>query len=1108
MKNQFPLRKQDHRINYSFWGYLYLLCNLSVLISCNNNRSSTPGHNDIFKKQPEPGNISKKTFSKPDIVSLSIVNHPKTIPAGKPAIKIDSSYGGIPFFSHFGTEQGLALNSVLCSATDRSGNLWFGTAGGGVSMYDGNRFTNFTIAQGLISNVVFSIIEDKGSNLWFGTSAGVSKYDGYRFINFTTAEGLAGNFISCIIEDKHGSLWFSTHEGGVSKFDGKKFITYTTSQGLADNYVQCMMEDRKGNLWFGTAAKGVSRFDGNKFRNYTEADGLPDNSVNSIAGDKEDNLWLGTKSGVCKFDGTAFSNYTTDNGLPDNNIHCMISDKTGNLWLGTQSKGISKYDGNRFVSYKSAQNITGNSITSISEDKTGNLWFTSLGSGVSKYEGNSLTNYSLLQALAGNSVFSIIRDRSGSMWFGMYEGGVSKYDGKRFLNFTTKQGLPDETIWSVMQDNEGNIWIGTDKGGVTRYDGAGFTGYTMAQGLINNTVSCMMQDKKGNIWFGTFGGASKFDGKSFTNYTTDQGLPGNNIQSIAEDNSGNIWFATHNDGISKYDGKGFTNYTIASGLASNTVYMTLKAENGDLWFGTNRGASKFDGKNFINYTTAEGLPDNCVWAIAEDKQRNILWFGTNKGLCALRESLSKTDHKPDEVFGVFNENNGYPVKEVNAGALCVDDKGIVWVGSSHNDLIRFDYPADHKKDPGHLKLVIQSIKVDNENICWNDLLRLHYGNDAADSLTVLNEMVTTFGKVLSPVILDSITSKHRNIKLSGVSKFYPVPLDLVLPYNDNTVSIDYSAIDPAIAKRVRYQYMLEGYNQDWSTLSNSTTAVFGNLKAGYYTFKLKALSPFGVRSETEYSFKVMPPWWLTWWAYIFYTVMAAGILVALYRNRIRIMEDRQARRMNIMVATQEEERKRIAWELHDDVGVKLSALKLSLSSLTEKAEKTKNEEIHSLARHSENLISESMQDVRRLLRNLSPGVLEEFGYTIAVEGLVNKINETGQIRFNLVIFGMNGRLKKEYELSLYRITQELINNVLKHARARNVSLQIGHRDEKIILMMEDDGKGFDVNSKSDGYGLHNLDIRTKLMKGTLTIDAAPGKGTSVLIEIPYTKNIL
>ena len=225
---------------------------------------------------------------------------------------------------------------------------------------------------------------------------------------------------------------------------------------------------------------------------------------------------------------------------------------------------------------------------------------------------------------------------------------------------------------------------------------------------------------------------------------------------------------------------------------------------------------------------------------------------------------------------------------------------------------------------------------------------------------------------------------------------------------------------------------------------------------------------------------------------------AVSIIYYLYKNHITQLEKKQAAQIKAMVATQEDERKRISRDLHDDVGTKLSALKFFLSSLHEKASDSNNEEIKSLAQSSEQFITEAMQDVRQLLLNLSPTVLEEFGYTTAVEGLVNKINETKQINFNLVVFGMKQRLQKDYELALYRITQELINNVLKHAEAKNVSLQIGQRDEKIILMMEDDGKGFDLNAHKDGYGLHNLDARTKLMQGTMIIDSKAGKGTSVL----------
>jgi signal transduction histidine kinase len=218
--------------------------------------------------------------------------------------------------------------------------------------------------------------------------------------------------------------------------------------------------------------------------------------------------------------------------------------------------------------------------------------------------------------------------------------------------------------------------------------------------------------------------------------------------------------------------------------------------------------------------------------------------------------------------------------------------------------------------------------------------------------------------------------------------------------------------------------------------------------------------------------------------------------------------ERQAIELQIkaIVTTQEEERKRISRDLHDDVGTKLSAVNLFLSSLSERATRTNDEEIKLLAQSSKQILKETMTDVRQILRNLNPLVLEEYGYIAAVTGLANKINETKQVHFNLEVPDTPLQLDKENELMLYRITQELINNVLKHAEAKHVWLSIEKCEKKIVLKIEDDGNGFDINVLKDGYGLHNLDARTKLMQGSLVINSQPGKGTMVIIEIPYDLN--
>jgi signal transduction histidine kinase len=489
-------------------------------------------------------------------------------------------------------------------------------------------------------------------------------------------------------------------------------------------------------------------------------------------------------------------------------------------------------------------------------------------------------------------------------------------------------------------------------------------------------------------------------------------------------------------------------------------------------------------------------------------------IGTNLGLTVIKGGLDPDKPIAQENIEYYNWKNGYPVKDVNTQAMYVDSKGFIWVGTG-DKLIRFDYSAIHKNpDPPQVR--IQGIKINNENISWYNLLSKQYLKEQVASgylrpgnlrSSIKIEETNLYGKPLSAEQRESMQTKFADIKFDSITPFYPLPVNLRLPYRHNNINFDFAAIEPARPFLVRYQYMLEGYDNDWTPVTDKSSASFGNMNEGNYTFKLKAMSPDGVWSEpVQYTFKVLPPWYRTWWAYTGYATCLILVLYGFYKNRVQKLERKQALQLQTVISTQEEERKRISRDLHDDVGTKLSALKLFLSSLKNNAQKKQYQQVDQLASNSEQLINDTIKDVREMLLNLSPGILEEFGYTSAIESLINKINQTNTIHFHLSVFGIKGKLRKEYELALYRITQELINNVLKHSDAKNVSLQMGYRDEKIIIMVEDDGKGFDMNQHKDGYGLKNLEGRTKLLNGNMKIDSQPGKGTSVLIEVPYKFN--
>jgi ligand-binding sensor domain-containing protein/serine phosphatase RsbU (regulator of sigma subunit) len=621
-------------------------------------------------------------------------------------------------FSSYSKLQGLKHDVIRCMMEDKSGNLWFGTYGGGVSKYDGKHFTHFTNKEGLSDNSVLAMLEDKSGNIWFGTNEGVSKYDGQSFTHFTEKEGLSNNTARSILEDKNGNLWFGSYGGGLSKYDGKSFTHFTEKEGLSNNTVFCMLQDKSGNLWFGTEF-GVSKYDGKSFMHFTEKEGLNNNIVFSILEDKSGNLWFGTYNGVSKYDGNrveeieaalqrgeiisartqqdlkkengkfakSFTYFTMNEGLSNNTVRSILEDKNGNIWFGTYGGGLSRYDGNSLETVERGDQIS-------LDDQEGHTR-------ENRKPVASFMHFTEEEGLISNIVLSILEDKSGNLWFGT-DGGASRLDGKIFTHFTVKEGLTNNTNWSVLEDKKGNLWLGTDGGGVSKYDGRTFTHFTEKEGLSHNTVRSILEDRSGNIWFGTYlGGVSKYDGnrveeieaalqrgevipeqalqglkkengkfvKSFTHFTENEGLSKNTVFSILEDKSGNLWFGTSGGGVSKYDGNSFTHYTSKEGLSDNSVLSMLEDKNGTLWFGTKGGLSKYDGKFFTHFTEKEGLTNNSVWSILEDKN-GILWFGTSGG------GVSKYDGKS---FTYFTEKEG--LSNNNVLSMLEDKNGNLLLGT-------------------------------------------------------------------------------------------------------------------------------------------------------------------------------------------------------------------------------------------------------------------------------------------------------------------------------------------------------------------------------------------------------------------------------------------
>jgi signal transduction histidine kinase len=214
-------------------------------------------------------------------------------------------------------------------------------------------------------------------------------------------------------------------------------------------------------------------------------------------------------------------------------------------------------------------------------------------------------------------------------------------------------------------------------------------------------------------------------------------------------------------------------------------------------------------------------------------------------------------------------------------------------------LVRFDYAALQKSNMTP-RLAIQSIKLDETYVSWHSL------NTSADlrpaivgnsTQAYLNEDVVAIGRALTTAERKRLQQRFSDIRFNSVSRFYPIPQNLVLPYKHNNITIDFVAIETGKPQMVNYQYMLEGYDKDWSPVVKKTSATFGNMYEGDYIFKVKAQGPGGAWSEpVTYAFSVLPPWYRSWWAYGIYLLVIAFVVYKVHQfqrvKTIRIMAEK------------------------------------------------------------------------------------------------------------------------------------------------------------------------------------------------------------------------
>ena len=916
--------------------------------------------------------------------------------------------------------------------------------------------------------------------------------------------GLPSQRVNDIEQTPDGMLWFATNNG-LAKFDGRRVQTEISST-LGAVRILALKVDKKGSLWVGTDTGAYLRV-GNSFR---QINGTNDIAIRSIYLDPESGkIYLVGEGGkIFEAEADEASVVTTTKILDDDIPVTSINKVKNNLYVGSFNRGLLQL--NEGKSQAVLTNPRPFFINVLANSPSGEMWV-----GARSSRGNSgLFSSEKLPALniVGSNLGTVndIGFSGGNVWVATEDRGAYLFEGKEFRKrFTfenTTGGLRSNRILSVFVDREGIVWFGTDKG-VNRFDPKGPRNERVSADIQSNFVRTFYKTKKGMVLAGTNRGLFKFDETSKT-WTIFRDLSSQTVYSIFEEGSEDLYVGTRSGlfvleaGASDGSGadiaededirsikqfKGST-YIASLGdglerlegeeqrLAFKTDVISLhNDEDKRLWVGTIRsGVFVYDGSKELQPVELEQLKNNAIRSIAGNSKDGI-WFGTDQGLFLYKDGKLELVLAEQNVRDVKLEKLG----ENRVGVWCAAETGLYRLTFS-----------------GFFGWISSRIDVEQGLASQNVFALL-----PTDQMILIgtNRGIVRYTKNEMPPLL--MPTRIVSQRVHSVSE---LTSGIELPYPQNNLSVEVAAISShTFSEQIQYGFLLfsEGGTFLDFKFSKDAQYLMDNLTPGDYRVEVYAYDRDLNSSEPlSFTFSVGSapfPWIATVLAILLAITFAALIWAVFSQRKIfrtskqLVDTNKELNSARLDLANEaERERHRISRDLHDQTLADLRHLLLMTDEVpTEKAPGFRKE------------IENISDEIRRICEDLSPSVLENIGFSAALEwalrSALDQVNSDKSVTSEFdceVDVEDKTHLSGAEQIQIYRVTQEVLSNIVRHSDAGSIKLSAFSRNDRFILEIHDDSSGFDPESSEKGRGLSNIKARAKLIEADVEWKAKDGSG--------------
>ena len=952
--------------------------------------------------------------------------------------------------------------------------------------------------NGLPQNTVYDIVQDDKGYLWGATEEGLFRFDGAEFyvIHAGNTPGISSSIFYDILS-ADGYIWASGRDF-LLRIGNKVEKIINLPDAAYGGWIKCLAMDVQNRLWIGTSNGGLFYLQNDSVYACSgwKAGGRLSIEAMVIAGGQ---MVIGTSKGLFKMAGPD-SPASSVSFCGEAHILSLAADKRGQLWAGTSGQGLFRLGLRDSTLIAATAGLRENAVFSLhlSGGQEDSIWIGFRNRGVQLLYQDKL-HTPVASPYGHEGVRAICSTQDGLTWLGTNSSGLVQMKSGTIRTTPPAMGLAEKVILPIYQHTNGDTWVGTAGRGIYRIAAGITTLIDQAAGLSADLV-LSVQGAGHHIYIGTSNGLDRYNmitGKIDKHYTVKDGLQSNWIISTHAAADGRVWVTTRVGGLHYIGTDGnLSTLALPASAGSPNLISIFEDKNRDVWFGT-RGAGliKVGMEGSIIHYDASRFPADVVYSFYEDREGDK-WMGTDKGLVV----------SYGNGFRVLNKSAGLFFSE--AYRILRDPSGYLWLSGNlglqkiaEDDLLK----AKKNTDSTAIRLPVRLFNA------FDGMPNAETNGGFYPAGWAMNDGTLWFPTVNGVAVADYRMTGTATTPLGiiiqslryGDMEYFSGEKISIAPGVMN-FEVRYTSIDFSKADDIHYFYRLKGYNNEWIAAGNRHVAYFSSLPHGHYTFEVKA-ERYGEWSPVAtLSFHIRPHFYQAWWFKILIAALVlAAALAVYYLLRKRVARKlREQQRINLaQINGQEKERQFISHELHDSINQQLSTAKIYLNYL--RTNPGKREEL--LAK-SEEVVQKAINEIRQLCNALTPPGLQDIGLQEALEDLVTSYTVVGNLKIDLKMDDRLSEIDEGLQFILYRITQEALNNVVRHSKADSVRLHFASAGNQLHITVQDNGKGFDTRVQKPGVGFENIHNRLSLYNGKMEIKSAPGMGCTLQMTLSKAKN--